>query len=1296
MTKLLYTTLFLLLAAGLGYLIHKLVEKTKYDLVERYLHCRYIAAFLLFLVIFFNNITFSLVLMLADGIINHQALSGIWSTVMPERRYEVVYLVLILAILNLLMVLAAAILFFIVRKIFENHTQPLDVRKASFSDILRHLPWLFVGMVYEEDEETGFYTLTHRGYIMSFWAKRMKIIPLLLGLGEMVFLLAAIFIESDFLALRAVNLVKGWYMLPVAAYLLLEQIQWCLEGEMDYEAGSFGSEEIKEEWDGNQDLLTVLRDIYINEFAGSQALITSYENEQLNVLRSGLAHNGLNNNQIDDCDQPELLCMFSNQIRELDIKQSTPFQNALVALLNGQSINVRDYVQGEFLIYLAIYMNFFVSQQKTFLLLCENEKRALKIKQELEDVLNRINRIHTVWKVGDIHMADNNDEMQILICSYEDFVNHKLISKRNDFFRNLSAVILTDVMNFSAQGTVQKEVVFTEFEKLRQKIQYIILSQEDNDSLRTSFEYYTNQEILPFKHDFLLDNMMVMIWKEDSCHKIQRHLGIGGKQSAYMGVSIPLALVGAKFDLPQISVFANDQKGYETYRDVMRMEQQEIVKYLRWDMDLEKIILFDRFSIVNRNELEMFILHDSNYNFFSLLWSWMKYGGTKGTMIHIVSPPYMLREYFADNLKTLIARNNEFAPIISYQASLKYSSFLEMLIDLSNAGMYEKTIMRKSKEHKWPYENVTQVLSDCLKHVLKEQEFYNIYECFRFEEKSVFNVEKDRYESHTLVKLTDENIRRRIHEKLAFAKLIIKNNVSCTLPILQDNVYNHYLRDQIVPLGGYMYRITNVNNGAVYAEQMITQDKQEYFQCSEFVLSRLYLDDNCVDQEMIDYNRYHGKVERFIHGYWSCNGQLDFAKENAAKFNNICDANQNPIRVSMSNVHILEIRLKKSGLGEKAEQAAFLAAFMFQEIFKTLFPHNHMNLFAAVEYNPDSCYWETMKNMAGQMPLEEKIHSIVPFFRSSDREREANKDYVRIRILEFSGLEIGMVSSLYKNRKRLFQIVESYLEWYLANADQQSSGIKPSYLNFGMEAMADCFAAEELLDLCRKILPAYTENPAGAAKPMLIQADHACTFCGKPVLISSKMSDGRRMCRSCKLQQVKQKEEIKELYTQTVEFLCRTYHIKLRKNIHLRLQSADSIRKKCQISGAGRVLGFYQPGNHELWIEARGPRNAVQDTMIHELSHAWQFDNVNVRKLKRKYPDKYLLYLEGHASYMEVDAMRKLGEQEYADYLHNQLMNRDDEYGIGYQMLKDYLEAEESKGSHNTPYEALKNLIAAL
>ena len=101
----------------------------------------------------------------------------------------------------------------------------------------------------------------------------------------------------------------------------------------------------------------------------------------------------------------------------------------------------------------------------------------------------------------------------------------------------------------------------------------------------------------------------------------------------------------------------------------------------------------------------------------------------------------------------------------------------------------------------------------------------------------------------------------------------------------------------------------------------------------------------------------------------------------------------------------------------------------------------------------------------------------------------------------------------------------------------------------------------------------------------------------------------------------------------------------------------------------------------------------MQDTVIHELTHAWQFAELDVKRLRRKKPEEYLLYLEGHACYMEVDIMRKLGEEEYAEFLDRQFEQRDDEYGQGYRMIKKIIAEKAAEGSHNTLFAIMTDIV---
>ena len=55
--------------------------------------------------------------------------------------------------------------------------------------------------------------------------------------------------------------------------------------------------------------------------------------------------------------------------------------------------------------------------------------------------------------------------------------------------------------------------------------------------------------------------------------------------------------------------------------------------------------------------------------------------------------------------------------------------------------------------------------------------------------------------------------------------------------------------------------------------------------------------------------------------------------------------------------------------------------------------------------------------------------------------------------------------------------------------------------------------------------------------------------------------------------------------------------------------------------------------------------------------------------------------------------MRKLGEEEYAEFLDWQFEQRDDEYGRGYRMIKKIIAEKASEGSHNTPFAVMMDIV---
>jgi hypothetical protein len=92
-------------------------------------------------------------------------------------------------------------------------------------------------------------------------------------------------------------------------------------------------------------------------------------------------------------------------------------------------------------------------------------------------------------------------------------------------------------------------------------------------------------------------------------------------------------------------------------------------------------------------------------------------------------------------------------------------------------------------------------------------------------------------------------------------------------------------------------------------------------------------------------------------------------------------------------------------------------------------------------------------------------------------------------------------------------------------------------------------------------------------------------------------------------------------------------------------------------------------GKEIILIEEGAPRRNIISTIVHELTHIWQTNQGLLSKLE-------LEQIEGHASWVEVDYMKKIGEERYSKMTHKNLLERNDEYGKGYKKLMSIMDSE--------------------
>lgn len=231
----------------------------------------------------------------------------------------------------------------------------------------------------------------------------------------------------------------------------------------------------------------------------------------------------------------------------------------------------------------------------------------------------------------------------------------------------------------------------------------------------------------------------------------------GSTMSPYLGTALPLALTALKYDFPRVYLISSDEHGTYSFNDVLTMSAKEVSRFIGKNMNLKSLIRYQLDEALQQQELSVSVVYDTDYNFLNAMMFWQKYGGTKGSLLHVISPAYALREYFAANYhsKRFDLKNNEFNALIPHYLGTRTSHMLVLLVMLCDKGMTEKELMEKGKEYNWAYDNVNQLLRDCLKTVLDKDEIHSVYECFHFEEEKRFNETLGKFEVQTRVSLID-------------------------------------------------------------------------------------------------------------------------------------------------------------------------------------------------------------------------------------------------------------------------------------------------------------------------------------------------------------------------------------------------------------------------------------------------------------------------------------------------------------------------------------------------------------
>lgn len=191
------------------------------------------------------------------------------------------------------------------------------------------------------------------------------------------------------------------------------------------------------------------------------------------------------------------------------------------------------------------------------------------------------------------------------------------------------------------------------------------------------------------------------------------------------------------------------------------------------------------------------------------------------------------------------------------------------------------------------------------------------------------------------------------------------------------------------------------------------------------------------------------------------------------------------------------------------------------------------------------------------------------------------------------------------------------------------------------------------------------------------QGVHYCDFCGVELTgaESEVLSDGRERCMNCSRTAVKTEAEFRKLYQDAARGMELFYGVRITVPVKIQMVNAKRLHRslgKTFVPTAkpdGRTLGVaIKRGNdYSILLENGSPRMSSLMTLVHEMTHIWQYLNWDMDAIRRKYgAEMELEVYEGMAKWSEIQYAYLMGETAEAKRAEICTRVRQDEYGRGF------------------------------
>lgn len=1112
-----------------------------------------------------------------------------------------------------------------------------------------------VGIVY--DKKSGYVYIKPNTYRL---AKELKIFThTLFGLYIAACILMLVPVFFSFSALPGFYKIVGFiinntFFYPVLTLVVLFEILYYVDGELeklecpqeDFLSVATGRTEKKE-----IDLPELKKEI-LEDYG-----------EKYDIIHCNIAASGEKSVYKPKESKREVMQSIHNLIQKRYGIVNNRFLEGIEYMLDGKNVLFDSSFYSSLGEYIVNYLFIHLTFGNRALFICKDEKEKKNLRSYLAESTKEIIKFPSdFWRIGDYESVHEGELPDILILVPEDFSRKSLFSDGKNFFDELVDVFVPDVDDIISANNYYCVIMAKKLEKAtthyvdrsvdaegssssRPRLRYRFFVRGKIHGIDNSVRQFFNMGDvgLDLLHSFDANpKSELFIWRtgSDSTHYVDK----GANQ---MPLEAVIAQKASAKNAPSISLITESEL-YSTHLQNIR------------GLYLNK-------CKPGLSPLGFVVVADDRYNLPNAIFDYTRFSGCANTVVHIVSKPYLLRDFFADKAEEYV---EQFEIILgktaAEHADAKKIAIIKLFCDAINGMIREDFIERAAA-----------VLGDALTaHTVEECVLLCYKEAFGEVDgapKYYLSVDTNtEHEKKVFVTVSEpDNLFKRLLESEKNVRVKFSTETADrVLPTFAKEISQYYIAGQIISLDNKPYVIQSVDskNGVIEVDDA----NVDVGIPGDYIPSRVYTmtgtnsavktinptygaESSVVTSMKISQRKASFDVDTA--GYYSIESVIDTINLNDPLLSTYIKLNENIKRSIDTNMLVVELFYK----GTSNVKITYTMAVIIQEFMKTMFPDEYRCVsvcpFFDISAEDEKSFYESNERICALYPRFEESSSAMKLLDSTGVKKVKGKDdakadgVIRFAIIEDINGGNGCVKAIFGENDEIISNIlyyaASFLEWAITK-DSDENRLK--YLFYGYDKCPEVFDFEGLYDIIAQFkytVKRHTDKDAEKTKK--------CFFCHKLMgeREGRELSDGRVVCNECVETTTDTYEKLEALFDGVLKAIKSSTNVpdSFPKDISVDFVSTYDIQKRFDGAEVGEYpIAYCNHATGRIYVEYGLSAAAVCDVLARFITELWQDKNIA--------NDGSAIYF-AHASYVEVQTLTALKHKAMASALKRMYGSRE-------------------------------------